>query len=109
MSERENLSAAEMADLSKAHCLAMDLYRKQSEEQALTPCCWLTMSVEAKSDAIDQLLEYLSKEMKTEVGINTLRILSNGVPDEMLHQWQEAEAVYKRLRAEGNPRAFFVG
>ena len=109
MSERENLSAAELTDLSKAHCLAMDLYRKESEDQGLTPCCWLTMSDEAKSEAVDKLLEYLSKKMETDVGLNSLRIMSNGVPDAMLNQWREAEAVYKRLRDEGNPRAFFVG
>jgi len=109
MSERENLNTAELADLNKANCLAMDLYRRQSEEQDVVPCCWLTMSDEAKAEAVDKLLEYLSTEMGNDVSLNSLRIMSNGVPDAMLHQWQEAEAVYKRLREEGNPCAFFVG
>ncbi len=109
MSERKNLSAAELADLTKSNCLAMDLYRKQCAEADVVPCCWLTMSDEAKSEAVDKLLEYLSKEMGRRVDQFVLNMMTDGVPDSMLHQWQEAEAVYKRRRGEGNPSAYFVG
>ncbi len=109
MSERENLSAADLADLTKVNCLAMDLYRKQCVEKDTVPCCWLTMADEAKGEALEKLQEYLSKEVGERVDLPALWILSGGVPDSTLHQWQEAEAVYKRLREEGNPRAYFVG
>ena len=110
MSERDNLTAEELAELNKANCLAMDLVRAKAKEEDQIPPCWLVMSAEAKNEAIENLCEFLSRELGRKVDRLSLSLsLSHSVPDEMLHQWQEAEATFKRLREEGNPRAYFAG
>lgn len=107
MRARDRLTCDELAQLDRVAFVAMNLLRERNANDGTVSPCWLTMSSEAKDEAIEKALKQLSISM----GRNIDRLfltLNPGITDEMLHQWQDAEADFKLLREEGNARAFFM-
>jgi hypothetical protein len=84
---------------------AFDLYRRNCCVEEKIPPCWLCMSEEAREELRQKVRAYLAQfpffnlsDAESDHGVLAKVAL-----------WRRAEAVFKKLRQEGNPRAFFIG
>lgn len=108
MNERENLTSEETADLNKLHCAAFDLVRQENRKAETIPPMWLCMSAEAKQEAVENLFKYLSKQTGRKIDLLAAHLMCGALPDDVLDGWQEAEAIAKKARTNGNPRGYFA-
>jgi hypothetical protein len=103
------LTDVEELEFTTLNCVAFDLVRKESREKGQVPPCWLCMSetakAEAKSRVLDTVSTTLGRKIRTDLEFNLL--FSEAVSG-FLPKWREAELEFKKMREQGNPRAFFA-
>jgi hypothetical protein len=103
------LTAEDRAELTAFNLLVHSLMRETSEE--IQPC-WLAMSPEARAEGREAGRLFVDKHSGMGFGTMPLetaeRITIEAFDSSLVEKFIEAEAEYKRLRAEGNPRAFFA-
>lgn len=109
------LTPLEEAQFTHLNCVAYDQYRKTASEKGQIPCCWLTMSDEAREAARQDILVTMSRMMGMATRItvgNFDSVMSPAMTNTlavMTGRWRGMEETAKRMRDEGNPRAFFMG
>jgi hypothetical protein len=105
------LTADDRKELTAFNLLAHSLLRENADENGIPPC-WLAMSDEAKAEARDAARLYVDEHVGMGFGAMTLEMAErkiNGTADRRLvAKFVEAEAHFKRGRAEGDPHAYFA-
>lgn len=103
--------AAEFTAINRA---AVDhiMVKAQKEPNVDISPCWLCMSVEARSQAREDLVSYLNEQMRPIVPI-TLETATKAVErtpgiQHSITMWKKAELAHKKEREGGNPRAYFM-
>jgi hypothetical protein len=108
------LTPEQEAEFTIFNCAVYDLHRKQCLGVSIPPC-WLCMSDNAKTEAKEKFVAWLSGAMQVLVPLTVERAIQivnerfSRSMAESVRLWKDAELEFKRLREdENNPRAFFA-
>jgi len=104
-SDEAELTPEEEAQFNVLNASAFDLHRRNCRVEEIIPPCWLCMSEEAREEQRQKVRAYVAQFPL----FNWSYAESDPVVLDKVAAWRRAEAVFKKLRQEGNPRAFFVG
>ncbi len=106
-----NLTPEEEAVLTPFNAVAFDMLRAEYAEKNTCPPCWLCMSTEAREEAREKTRFFLQfKVGPLGMSMEDAEALAQRAlgGSEVVSRWREAELAFKRMRAEGNPRAWFA-
>jgi len=103
------LTSEEKVEFTALNYLAYTLIRENGKKTDTAQPCWLCLCKEAKENAVLDAIKYLNDNVSRIFPFDKVSAehYANEAIGHMLPQWEEAEAKYKELREEGNPRAYF--
>ncbi len=105
-----NFTSDEEKLLTPLDAAAHDLLRVESERKGMVAPCWLTCSNETRDEYRRKIIDMVNEKM----GLATITMefapkqFARLIPPALIERWRAVELEYKRLRIEGNPRAFFT-